>query len=550
MIILAGINILLAAMVYSVSESTLFIFWPLAVTGLVEVEFVFLLDIISLVFLFTVVLISTAVFIFRTSYICHEKFFLRFKILLLAFVFSILALILCPNLISILLGWDGLGVTSYLLVIYYNRSKSFNAGIVTAMTNRLGDVLIIIAAGLLLTQGTWVTKIRGSEFFDSQMVQALLIVGCFTKRAQIPFRSWLPAAMAAPTPVSSLVHSSTLVTAGVYVLIRHTEGLTYFFSEDWVLISGLATMIIASLSALGERDIKKMVALSTLSQLGIIVTRLGISCSLIAFIHLVIHAFFKAIIFISTGNAIHHRKRYQACRKTGFLSQSRPINTSSLIRGAIRLVGAPFAAAFFSKEPILENLFIHDRLLEISLILSGVFLTILYTFRFTYFVLRTTTKIESRLIVLENDFYANTSILILFLPSFSRGVCIIHMVQRLRVVKPLSPEWIKLLVLLALGAGLVDGVNKLSTKLRGFPQHDFLCIWSLPNFSRSLFNFHSYSSGKTVSSTNFGWRLTIIMSINLSQREKSIAYLLENNYLYRIILFIPLSLVVLSILIN
>ena len=104
MIILAGINILLAAMVYSVSESTLFIFWPLAVTGSVEVEFVFLLDIISLVFLFTVVLISTAVFIFRTSYICHEKFFLRFKILLLAFVFSILALILCPNLISILLG--------------------------------------------------------------------------------------------------------------------------------------------------------------------------------------------------------------------------------------------------------------------------------------------------------------------------------------------------------------------------------------------------------------------------------------------------------------
>jgi len=369
-----------------------------------------------------------------------EKFFLRFKTLLLSFVMSIGALILCPNLVAMLLGWDGLGVTSYLLVIYYNRNKSFNAGIVTAITNRLGDVLIIMAIGVLISQGTWITKIRAQGFYARVVVQLLLVVGCFTKSAQIPFRSWLPAAMAAPTPVSSLVHSSTLVTAGVFVLVRHCEGLSRYFIENIVLIRGLRTIIMASISALGETDIKKIVALSTLRQLGIIVTRLGIGCSLIAFIHLIIHAFFKAMIFIRTGNAIHQRKNYQACSKTGFLSQSSPINSSSLVSGGIRLVGAPFAAAFFSKEPILEIIFMHDFLLEYMLMLLGVVMTMLYTFRFLYFVLTSATKIESSLVISEEDYFSNAAVMLLFIPSFTRGVLMMNLFQSTMISKPLIPE--------------------------------------------------------------------------------------------------------------
>lgn len=147
---------------------------------------------------------------------------------------------------------------------------------VTAITNRLGDILIIIRAAIILSIGTWVTKVNRFEFDRNLFLQAMISVGCFTKRAQIPFSAWLPAAIAAPTPVSSLVHSSTLVTAGVYVLIRHIENLYIFISQDLIVIRGMITIIIASVSALGETDMKKIVALSTLRQLGIIVGRIGI----------------------------------------------------------------------------------------------------------------------------------------------------------------------------------------------------------------------------------------------------------------------------------
>lgn len=147
---------------------------------------------------------------------------------------------------------------------------------VTAITNRLGDILIIIRAAIILSLGTWVTKVNRFEFDRNLFLQAMISVGCFTKRAQIPFSAWLPAAIAAPTPVSSLVHSSTLVTAGVYVLIRHIENLYIFISQDLIVIRGMITIIIASVSALGETDMKKIVALSTLRQLGIIVGRIGI----------------------------------------------------------------------------------------------------------------------------------------------------------------------------------------------------------------------------------------------------------------------------------
>lgn len=147
---------------------------------------------------------------------------------------------------------------------------------VTAITNRLGDILIIVRAAIMLSMGTWVTKVNRLEFDRNLLLQAMISVGCFTKRAQIPFSAWLPAAIAAPTPVSSLVHSSTLVTAGVYVLIRHIENLYIFISQDLIVIRGMITIIIASVSALGETDMKKIVALSTLRQLGIIVGRIGI----------------------------------------------------------------------------------------------------------------------------------------------------------------------------------------------------------------------------------------------------------------------------------
>merc|ERR1711935_426752 len=184
-------------------------------------------------------------------------------------------LIISSNLIFTLVGWDGLGVSSYLLVIYYGSTKSYNAGILTVMTNRFGDVLLLIRIGMLLNLGSW-RIVLYKEFLEvDTILKLLLMVGSFTKSAQIPFRAWLPAAMAAPTPVSSLVHSSTLVTAGVFLLFRHLRELIYSRFYSVLLFIGLRTMTMARISALNEKDIKKIVALSTLRQLGLIVLRLG-----------------------------------------------------------------------------------------------------------------------------------------------------------------------------------------------------------------------------------------------------------------------------------
>ena len=184
-------------------------------------NFVLIVDQIRTLFIFRVSLIRYSVLNFSKSYIVNDKNFIRFHYLLITFILRIYFLILRPNIVSILLGWDGLGLSSYLLVIYYGRAKAYNSGMITALTNRLGDSLILLSIGYLFIIGNWNLYFYSVKSID-RLLMLMLILAASTKRAQIPFSAWLPAAMAAPTPVSSLVHSSTLVTAGVYLLIRHS----------------------------------------------------------------------------------------------------------------------------------------------------------------------------------------------------------------------------------------------------------------------------------------------------------------------------------------
>jgi len=212
--------------------------WELSILGPVNLEVPFLLDLLSGIFMVAVLTITSAVLIFSKSYMSAEKHFMRFHLLVISFVLSMLLLITSPNLVRLLLGWDGLGVTSYLLVIYFQRTKSFNAGLLTALTNRIGDVLILFSIALLLGLGRWnfQTWAHASTHKTSLgRCVFLLLLAARTKRAQVPFSAWLPAAIAAPTPVSSLVHSSTLVTAGVYLLVRFSEILKMFQCIQYVL---------------------------------------------------------------------------------------------------------------------------------------------------------------------------------------------------------------------------------------------------------------------------------------------------------------------------
>lgn len=332
-----------------------------------------------------VILISANVLRFSTVYIRHDKFINRFTILVVAFIVSINILIYIPHLIVLLLGWDGLGITSFILVIYYQNPKSLRAGLITALTNRIGDVAILLSIAWTLSQGHW--NILHIDFInDNKLLQILAITtAAITKRAQMPFSRWLPAAIAAPTPVSALVHSSTLVTAGVFLLIRFYPFLRSIqIFNNLILFVAVSTIIIAGIRATTECDIKKIIALSTLRQLGMIITRIGLGFPQIAFIHIVIHALFKALLFICAGNLIRIHDHAQDLRWIGNTLNSAPITSTCILIANTALCGFPFIAGFYSKDIIIEAaLFSKQNGFMVILILLSVGFTSFYSIRFS-----------------------------------------------------------------------------------------------------------------------------------------------------------------------
>ena len=230
--------------------------WELFERGSTVFTYNVLIDWIRLVFLGTVFLISSSVIFYREEYIRHDKTKNSFSFIVFIFVLSIIFLIISPSLVRLILGWDGLGLVSYLLVIYYQNYKSYSAGIITCLTNRIGDRAILIAIGWLLAWGS-LDYIYYLTFSRKEILVATIFVvlAAMTKRAQIPFSSWLPAAIAAPTPVSALVHSSTLVTAGVYLLVRFSPVLEIVNFTLILFFRGVLTIIMSSLGALYEIDL-------------------------------------------------------------------------------------------------------------------------------------------------------------------------------------------------------------------------------------------------------------------------------------------------------
>lgn len=352
-------------------------------------EIVFIFDWIRLMFLSFVLFISSLVIYYRKDYIEGDLNINRFILLVLLFVFSIVILILRPNLIRILLGWDGLGLVSYCLVIYYQNIKSYNAGILTALSNRLGDVAFLLGIAWILNYGRW-NFIFYLELikldYQIKIIALLIVFAAITKRAQIPFSSWLPAAIAAPTPVSALVHSSTLVTAGVYLLIRfNLLFIDTYLSKFLLLISGL-TIFIAGLGANFEFDLKKIIALSTLSQLGLIIRILSLGFYKLAFFHLLTHALFKALLFICAGVIIHNIKNSQDIRDIGGLVFCMPLTLSCLNIANLSLCGLPFLSGFYSKDLILEIVLITNiNFFSFFLFFFSTGLTVSYSMRLFYY---------------------------------------------------------------------------------------------------------------------------------------------------------------------
>ena len=451
----------------------------------------FIIDSMSLYFIRLVRLVSGSVMIFRSSYIMSEKFFSRFIFLVFMFIISIFLLILSPNIISLLLGWDGLGVTSYLLVIFYQRNKSYNAGILTALTNRLGDVGLLVSISLIVYLGSWTyLYININNRTYSQILVYLIIISACTKSAQIPFSAWLPAAMAAPTPVSALVHSSTLVTAGVYLLIRINLIIIEINISKFLRILGMLTIIIAGITAIVEIDIKKVIALSTLRQLGIIIIILGMGNPVLSFFHLISHAFFKAILFICAGLTIHRIKDYQDIRKMGFNYININLSVSIIIIANIRLCGLPFLRGFYSKDIIIEIVIIKGkRFFLFFLLIIGTRLTVIYSCRLNFLISLNFIKVESFYNISENSNLIIVGIMFLLPLSIIGGLIISWNIIRVNKIIFL-PFWIKSFVLILI-AGSVYFYIYIYNNIQSLNKYIYIWffsnIWFMPySFNMSL----------------------------------------------------------------
>ena len=502
--------------------------WEVIILNSCIIHIIMIFDIISLYFLRLVRLISGSVIIFSTSYMIKEKFFSRFILLVFIFIMSIFLLIISPNIVRLLLGWDGLGVTSYLLVIFYQRNKSYNAGIITAITNRIGDVGLLISISILIFLGSWnFIYINFYRNNFSNFLIFLIIISACTKRAQIPFSAWLPAAIAAPTPVSSLVHSSTLVTAGVYLLIRINIIIIEINIRKYLFLLGILTIVIAGITALIEIDIKKIIALSTLRQLGIMMIVLGIGNPILSFFHLISHAFFKAMLFICAGIIIHNIKDYQDIRKIGFSYINIHFCISIIIIANISLCGLPFLRGFYSKDFIIEIILIKGKnIFFLFLIIFGTILTVIYSCRLNLLISINFIKVESYYFIRENSLHIIIGIIFLLPFSIIGGIIISwNLIRSSKII--FIPLWIKsiVFVLILFSIYLYLYIYKyISTYYKNILIFFFRNMWFLPNsVNLSIRYFFLNNSFIIFKYIEISWSEIIIF--------KNFFNIINNNYL-------------------
>nr|UOK09679.1 NADH dehydrogenase subunit 5 [Pyemotes zhonghuajia] len=342
----------------------------------IDLNLIFWFDKISLMFGLIVCLISMSILLFSNFYMGNlmDK---KFYFLMFLFIMSMLILIFSGNLIMMILGWDGLGIVSFILVIYYKNKISLQSGILTILMNRFGDVAMI--AFISLTMYNSMNMIN--MMLDSLMIM-LLMLGCITKSAQYPFSIWLPAAMTAPTPISSLVHSSTLVTAGIYLMIRFFDYLYFMNLLNILNLLGLLTMLVGGFMAIMELDMKKIVAFSTLSQLGMMIFILSVGEVEISFLHLLVHAIFKSMLFMVCGSYMYMNFGVQDGRNFNVNLKSNYILMLFLSISCLNLMGFIFLMGFYSKDLILESLMFDSMgLMKLLFFLVGCILTGLYTLK-------------------------------------------------------------------------------------------------------------------------------------------------------------------------
>jgi len=382
-----SIILALSSILIIITNITIIIRWEIYTLFSSSIRLDIIIEWIRMIYSSIIIFISGNVIKFSKNYIHDDHNYNRFTYIVILFILSINILVFIPNIICLLIGWDGLGITSFILIIYYNNSRSLGAGVLTILINRLGDVFLLIAIVCTLKTRIWLPiSTRLPNISLAQLIG--ITIAAITKSAQLPYSRWLPAAIAAPTPVSALVHSSTLVTAGIFLLYRFKLLISSSTTIQLILsITGLTTMLMARLRAIIENDLKKIIALSTLRQLGIIILCLGLSIFKLSFLHIICHAIFKALLFITAGCLISLNNHNQDLRLYNQYNNISPIASSSITIASLTIIGIPFITGFYSKHAIIEwSLSPNINTIISLIIITSIFITSYYSIRLILFL--------------------------------------------------------------------------------------------------------------------------------------------------------------------
>jgi len=359
------------------------------VAGL-NIPFAFQVDQLSTLFLLIITGVGFLIHVYSTSYMHEEEshHYARYFAYLNLFVFSMLLLVLGSNYLIMFIGWEGVGLCSYLLIGYWFKNTEYgNAARKAFVMNRIGDLGFLVGLFFIIQQFGSLTytevfsQAQSTDVGILTVITLLLFIGAAGKSAQIPLYTWLPDAMAGPTPVSALIHAATMVTAGIYMIARSNILYTLApVSQTVVAVIGLATAILAATIAIKQNDIKKVLAYSTVSQLGYMFLGLGVGAYTGAVFHVMTHAFFKALLFLGAGSVIHAMQHEQDIRKMGGLAKKLPHTHWTFLVGCLAIAGIPPFSGFFSKDEILVNAYAHNPILY-WIGLGGALMTAFYMFR-------------------------------------------------------------------------------------------------------------------------------------------------------------------------